>query len=321
MKALCYKNNGFSLRDVQRPSRPPGESLIRIKAAGVCATDIEIGRGYMDFTGVPGHEFVGTVEASDTSGLEGKRVVGEINCTCGRCEFCIGGSARHCRERTVLGILARDGCFAEYVILPDRNLHILPDAMTDFQGVMVEPTAAAYRVVEQLGTVSGVKIAVVGDGRLGILIAQALAAEGASVFMIGRHPERRQLLDESGTEFCLSGSAEEASLSATFAVAVECTGSPEGPAAALELLQPLGRLVLKSTISRPLRLPSERLVVDEINVIGSRCGPFPEAIDAIHRGKIRVDGMLDETFPLDRAPEAIDHAAKPGALKVLITMA
>lgn len=320
MKALYCDETGFALRDLPAPAPAPGESLIRVKAAGVCATDIEIGRGYMGFSGVPGHEFVGTVEKSPTRALIGKRVVGEINCACGSCDFCRRGIPRHCLKRTVLGISGRNGCFAEYVVLPEENLHVLPETMTDFQGVMVEPTAAAFRVVEQLGEIAGMRIAVLGDGRLGLLVAQALACEGASVWLIGRHPEREDLLSGAGIAFCPAEEAGRPVLDGTFPTAVDCTGSPEGPAAALRLLRPLGTLVLKTTVSRPLLMPSQRLVVDEITVTGSRCGPFPRAIDALEKKEVRVEEMIAKRFPLSLAPEALDYAAKPGVLKTLITM-
>jgi threonine dehydrogenase-like Zn-dependent dehydrogenase len=320
MLALYFDGKDFCLRELPAPRPAPGESLIRVKMAGVCATDIEIGRGYMKYTGVPGHEFVGVVEQSAAEELLGKRVVGEINCVCHRCEFCLRGRPRHCRARTVLGICGRDGCFSQYITLPDENLHVLPESMTDLQGVMVEPTAAACRVVEQLGDIRGKRVVVLGDGRLGVLVSQALASEGASVCLVGNHPERSGFLTGRGIKFIERGSGAARSRAGTFSIAVECTGSPEGPASAMAFLEPLGTLVLKTTVSRPLQLPSERLVVDEINVIGSRCGPFPKAIDALSRRKIEVEQMLDKSFSLDDAPEAVRHAAKPGVLKTLITM-
>jgi threonine dehydrogenase-like Zn-dependent dehydrogenase len=288
--------------------------------AGVCATDLEIGRGYMDFTGVPGHEFVGIVESSSTDGLAGSRVVGEINCACGECELCRRGEPRHCSARTVLGISGRDGCFAEYICLPDRNLHVLPGSLTDFEGVMVEPTAAAYRVVEQLGAIAGTSVAVLGDGRLGLLVAQALAGEGADVRLVGKHPERAGMVSAHGVDFVQSGSAGERSLAASLPLVIECTGSFEGPAAAMKLLRPLGTLVLKTTVGRPLELPSDKLVVDEIKILGSRCGPFEKAIDALANKKVQVEAMLHGRFTLDSAADALKHAAMPGTLKTIITM-
>lgn len=318
MKALFFDGAQFSLRDMPTPVPPAGESLIRVKAAGICPTDIEIGRGYMQFTGVPGHEFVGVVEQSETQKLVGKRVVGEINCACGTCDFCLRGLGRHCPKRTVLGICDRDGCFAEYTCLPDENLHVLPDDMTDFQGVMVEPTAAAFRIVEQLGELADKRIAVLGDGRLGLLAAQALASEGASVCVIGRHPERKAILSTYDIEFRKAVPSDVSDLEASFPMVVECTGSPDGPADALRLLLPMGTLVLKTTVRDHLKLPSEHLVVDEIMLLGSRCGPFPRAIEALHERQVNVDRMIEENFPLSQAVDALRHASRPGALKTLI---
>jgi threonine dehydrogenase-like Zn-dependent dehydrogenase len=320
MKALYFDGTDFAFRDVPEPEPADGESLIRIKLAGICATDIEIGRGYMQYTGIPGHEFVGVVEQSSNASLVGKRIVGEINCACGSCAFCRLGHPRHCSERTVLGILGRDGCFAEYIVLPDKNLHLLPESMTDFEGVMVEPTAAAFRVVQQLPNLPGKRVAVTGDGKLGLLVAQALACEGASVCLLGNHPERRRIVAGRGIEFCPSASVNDAAMQGAFPAAVECTGTPDGPAAALSLLSPLGILVLKTTVTQPLHLPSQRLVVDEISVIGSRCGPFPRAIEALEKKEVEVEAMFDRSFPLEQAAEALKHAAKPGILKTFMTM-
>jgi threonine dehydrogenase-like Zn-dependent dehydrogenase len=320
MKALHFDGVEFQLKVLPLPEPAPGESLVKVHAAGICATDLEIAKGYMGFTGVPGHEFVGTVEQSDRAELVGARVVGEINCICGACDLCRRGLGRHCPNRTVLGIYKRDGCFAEHLTLPDSNLHVLPESFSDFQGVMVEPTAAAFRVVEQLENAAGLRVAVVGDGKLGTLVALVLAAEGARVSLVGRHPERAQAVEAVGVEFHLAEPSPPTALERSFPVAVECTGDPGGPARALALLEPMGVLVLKTTVTEPLRLASDRVVVDEISLIGSRCGPFPRAMEAIEAGAVGVDILLEASYPLSRHKAAFEHASRRGALKVLLTL-
>ncbi len=319
MKAIYFEGTGFTLKEIPVPDPPPGETLIRVKAAGICSTDIEIGRGYMDFSGVPGHEFVGVVERTGNPSLSGRRVVGEINCACGVCDLCARGLGRHCRDRTVLGIYRRNGCFAEYVTLPDGNIHRVPESMTDLQAIMVEPTAAAFRILEMLGDVSGLKVAVLGDGRLGLLTVQVLASAGARVSLIGNHSERRAIIEGHGIEFFHARAGETSELQGSFRVAVDCTGSPHGAADAIKLLEPMGRLVVKTTVREPLALPSERLVVDEITVIGSRCGPFDRAIQALCSGSVEVDDIIEGSYPLAEFESAMRRASG-GALKIVLTI-
>jgi len=319
LKAVFFDGARFALEETPKPEPGPGEVLIRIAVAGICATDIEIGRGYMDFTGIPGHEFVGIVAESDRESLPGARVVGEINCPCGACDFCLRDLGGHCPNRTVLGIHGRDGCFAEYLTLPEENLHVVPESLSDARAVFVEPLAAAFRIVEQIGSVEGKRAAVVGDGKLGLLVAQALASDGANVCLVGRHPERESIVSPRGIEFIEEKSERAAALRRSFPIAVDCTGSPDGPPAALELVEPMGILVVKSTVHEPLSLPSDRLVVDEIALVGSRCGPFKRAIRALETGEIETEGLVEKSFPLAGAPEAIRLASEPGVLKVLIT--
>lgn len=320
MKAIYFDGAGFTLKEIPVPDPPPGEALIRVKAAGICSTDIEIGRGYMDFRGVPGHEFVGVAEKTGDPGLSGRRVVGEINCPCGVCDLCARGLGRHCRYRKVLGIYRKNGCFAEYVTLPEGNLHRVPESMTDLQAIMVEPTAAAFRILEELGDVSGLNVAVLGDGRLGLLTVQVLASAGARVSLIGKHPERRAIIEGRGVEFLLAKARETSDLQGSFRVAVDCTGSPHGAADAIELLEPTGKLVVKTTVREPLPLPSERLVVDEITVIGSRCGPFDRAIQALCSGSVKVDDMIEGSYSLPEFESAISRASGAGALKIVLTI-
>jgi threonine dehydrogenase-like Zn-dependent dehydrogenase len=319
LKAVFFDGTRFAVKETPKPEQTRGEALIRVTTAGICATDIEIGRGYMRYTGIPGHEFAGVVAESDRESLRGARVVGEINCPCGACDFCLRGLGGHCPNRTVLGIQGRDGCFAEYLTLPEDNLHVVPESLSDTRAVFVEPLAAAYRIVEQIGSVDGKRAAVVGDGKLGLLVSQALASDGANVCLIGRHPEREGIVSHKGVEFVDGKSERHAELRRSFPIAVDCTGSPDGPAAALDLVEPTGTLVIKSTVHEPLRLPSDRLVVDEITVLGSRCGPFKRAIRALEIGEVETEGLIEKSFPLAGAPEAIRLASEPGVLKVLIT--
>jgi threonine dehydrogenase-like Zn-dependent dehydrogenase len=320
LKAVHFDGSVFSLTDTPTPAPAQGEALIRVKEAGICATDLEIAHGYMSYVGVPGHEFVGVVEQSASGGLAGRRVVGEINCPCGSCDFCRRGLGRHCPNRTVLGISGRAGCFAEYLTLPEANLHLLPESLSDFQGVMVEPVAAAYRIIEQIGPLAGMSVAVLGDGKLGLLVAQAVASDGAQVCLIGRHPERGRIVLQRGIEFVEFASTRSSQLIRAFPVAVDCTGSADGPSLAMDLLEPAGTLVVKSTVHRRLRLSPEHLVVDEINIVGSRCGPFKRAIRALQLGEVDVDPLLERSFPLERAVEALEYAARPGVLKVTMTV-
>jgi threonine dehydrogenase-like Zn-dependent dehydrogenase len=315
VQALVYDGEVLQLReDYPRPVPPPGEALVRVRLAGICNTDLEIVRGYMGFRGVLGHEFVGTVEEAEDRSLIGQRVVGEINAYCGECPTCRAGRPTHCPHRTTLGIWGRDGAFAEYLTLPVRNLHKVPDTISDEEAVFTEPLAAALEILEQVHLRPTDRVVVLGDGKLGLLVAQVLALMGCDLLAVGRHREKLAILARRGIPTLLEAEAE--GLAAD--VVVECTGRPEGFAAARRILRPRGMLVLKSTYHGGVEADLTGLVVDEITLVGSRCGPFPPALRLLQRGLVDVQPLISAVYPLDRGMEAFARAAEPGVLKVLL---
>jgi threonine dehydrogenase-like Zn-dependent dehydrogenase len=291
MRALWLEDRRLSLREIDVPIPPPGEVLVRVLAAGICNTDIELTRGYYPFAGVPGHEFVGEVD--------GRRVVGEINAVCHRCAPCHSGRRTHCENRTVLGIINRNGAFAEYLALPEENLHTVPDDVPTAEAVFAEPLAAALEIQEQVRVTSDDRVLVVGRGKLGTLIAQTLALTGCRLSVVGR------------------GDPPPAAKS--FDIAVECSGNPAGFAIARAALRPRGTLVMKSTYAGDLTVNASSLVVDEITLVGSRCGPMDKALALLAQRKIDVRPMLHATYALGDALAAFAHAQRPGTLKVLVT--
>jgi len=310
MRAIVI-DNGVSLRrDYPEPAMMPAESIVRVRIAGICGTDLELAKGYMGYRGIPGHEFVGEVVESANSALLGRRVVGEINAACGACRACAEGLGRHCPNRTVLGILGRDGAFADYLRLPERNLIALPDSIPDELGVFVEPLAAAYEIFEQIRIPKNRSVLVLGDGRLGALVAMTLTAGGYDVVIGGHHPERAQRL---GIDV-----AREKDLNDRFDVVVGCTGSSSGFSRALELLRPRGTLILKSTAAASADLNLAPVVINEITVLGSRCGRFAPALDAMASGKIDPRALISATLALDDGLHAFDEAAKSSNFKILL---
>ncbi len=314
MKALLFQDK---LQFTQRhPDPEPGEGevLIDVSLAGICATDLEITKGYMGFQGVPGHEFVGRA-VKGSRGWKDKRVVAEINCVCGRCDMCQSGLANHCRRRTVVGIAGRDGAFAERVVVPERNLHALPDAISDEQAVFVEPLAAAYQVIHQVPIEKRMRVVVVGSGRLGLLVAQVLHRTGCQLEVVGRNEltlrfcERKGIRATPVADFVPRGDAD---------VVIDCTGAAEGFALATQVVRPRGVFVLKSTYAGGAPLELAPLVVNEVTVVGSRCGPFPEAIQALAHETIDVETMIGRTLPLERGVEAFDMARDPRFIKILL---
>jgi threonine dehydrogenase-like Zn-dependent dehydrogenase len=312
---------GTSLRirdDLAEPVPPPGEALVRILRAGVCNTDLEMVRGYFTYTGVPGHEFVGVVErAPGAEEWVGRRVVGEINASCHACPTCRAGRPTHCPTRTVLGIVKRHGVHAERALLPVASLHEVPSAIGDDAAVFTEPLAAALRIREQVKVGPGDRVVVVGSGKLGNLVAQTLALTGCDLTVIGRNadtlrPLATRGIRTGGVEALQPGRAD---------LAVECTGNPDGFAIARQAVRPRGTVVLKSTYHGELAMNVAMVVVDEITLVGSRCGPFAPALDLLARGLVDVRPLLADRFPLVDAPRAYERAARPGTLKVLIDAA
>jgi threonine dehydrogenase-like Zn-dependent dehydrogenase len=316
MRAVWLEEERISVReDAPEPAGSGGEAVVRVTRAGICATDLELARGYYPYTGIPGHEFVGVVERGPDE-LVGKRVVGEINAVCGGCAACQAGRGNHCERRTVLGIVNRPGAFAERLSLPPENLHRVPDHVPDDVAVFTEPLAAALRVMEQLTPRSEERVLVLGDGRLGQLVARVMTLAGHDVEAAGRHERKLALLRAAGIRTCGPDSVE----AGAFDVVVECTGSAGGFATARRALRPQGTLVLKSTYAGQLTLDASALVVDEIRVQGSRCGPFAPAIALLSEGKVDPRPLIDARFPLREGPAAFAQAGAgaPGVLKVLL---
>ena len=314
MKAMCFDGKNIRYEE-NYPDPKPEEVLVRINLAGICGTDLEILDGYMAYDGILGHEFVGTVEKAENPSLIGKRVVGEINAGCGLCESCEKGMDRHCPNRTVLGILKRDGAFAEFLSLPEKNLHIIPDSITDEQAVFVEPLAAAFEIKEQVSLQPQWKVAVVGDGRLAQLIIRVLKLTCSNITCFGRHQSKLESLINIGVKIKIGIEKPDEQ---TFDLVVEATGSNSGFADTMKLIKPRGIVILKSTIASRENPDLTPAVVNEITMVGSRCGLFKPAIDALATGMVSVDSMIDSTFPLEKFSEAIEHAKKPETLKVFL---
>lgn len=316
MKALRFENNQLSLAEIEKPKKD-GEAIVRVLMSGICNTDLEIVRGYAGFEGTIGHEFVGIVEeANDAKNLVGKRVVGEINAGCGICEKCQGNDSRHCPNRTVLGIAARDGAHAEFLTLPSRNLLQVPEEISNEQAVFAEPLAAAFGITEQVEIFPETRVAVIGDGKLGNLCAQSLALKSENTILIGKHKEKLDLVKARNIEGILLENAEK--LARDFDVVVEASGSESGFDLALNLLKPRGKLILKSTFQGKTNLEMWRVVVDEITVIGSRCGMFSPALDLLRNRQVDVENMISEEFSLQDGVKAMEIAGKKGVMKVLL---
>lgn len=313
MKGIWLEAGQLRLRhDIPVPEPPPGEALVRVLAAGICNTDVELARGYYPYSGVLGHEFVGVVESD--GGLRGRRVVGEINAVCGECPTCRAGRPTHCERRTVLGIVNRDGAFAEYLTLPVQNLYIVPDAVATEAAVFTEPLAAALQIQEQVEIGPETSVLVVGDGKLGQLVAQTLALTGCRLQVVGRYGPKLERLARRG----IRAVPADALPAGTFDVAVECTGNHLGFGLAQRALRPRGTLVMKSTYADRLTLDASAIVVNELTLIGSRCGPFPKALALLSAGAVEVVPLVTARYPLERALDAFDHAQRPGTLKILL---
>jgi threonine dehydrogenase-like Zn-dependent dehydrogenase len=314
MQGIWLDRGQLHLRhDLPQPQPAAGEALVKVLQAGICNTDLELMRGYYPFTGVLGHEFVGVVVAGAPE-LLNHRVVGEINAACGKCRFCLRGIPTHCEHRTVLGIVDRQGAFAEYLTLPVANLHPIPESVSTTQATFIEPLAAALQIQTQVNIDANTRVVTIGDGKLGQLIAQTLSLTGCELLAVGKHADKLNRLAALGIN---TGFAEDIQ-PRSYQVAIDCTGNPAGFELARQALEPRGTLVMKSTYAGNLTIDASALVVDEISVIGSRCGPFPPAIDLLATGKIDPTPLVAATYHLADGIQAFDRAQTKGCLKVLL---
>ena len=314
MKALYFDGSKLNLRR-DYPNPTSKESLVRVKMAGICGTDLELMKGYMSYVGVPGHEFVGVVEESINQDLIGKRVVGEINVGCRNCTSCMRGLERHCPNRTVLGILQRDGSFAEYLSLPEKNLHLIPDLVTDEEAVFVEPLAAAFEILEQLHIEPTWRLAIVGDGRLAQLIARVLKLSHPDITCFGRHENKMKLLQKIGIKTKTNISQIDQKI---FDVVVEATGNQSGFTDTMKLVRPRGFVILKSTISSQNKIDLSPTIINEVTILGSRCGPFLPAIKSLSTKIISVKELISSIYPLDSFKEAFEDSKRSESLKILL---
>lgn len=314
MKGLTLSNGCLTLRDdLPIPTPPAGEALVRVERAGICGTDLELVKGYYPYDGVLGHEFVGIVQEGPPD-LLGQRVVGEINAVCGTCAACRRARPTHCEDRTVLGIVNRDGAFAEYLTLPVGNFLPVPDGIGLEEATFAEPLAAALQVLEQVHFQPTTRVLVVGDGRLGLLIAQVVAMTGSDLLVSGRHPRKLDILGARGISTTVEADYEPGA----FDVAIECTGSPEGFADARRAVRARGTIVMKSTYAGDLTVDASALVVDELTLIGSRCGPLAPALRLLAQDRIDVTSLIDARYPIDQGLAAMEYAGREGVLKVVL---
>jgi threonine dehydrogenase-like Zn-dependent dehydrogenase len=313
MLAVHLDAGRVEMRNVRMSKLKPGFALVRVRVAGVCNTDLELQRGYYGFVGTPGHEFVGEVMEADSKALVGKRVVGEINLACGHCEYCDVDLGRHCWHRTVLGIVKHPGSFAEYLTLPERNLRLVPAGIADEHAVFVEPLAAACEILDQVRIPQSETVAVLGDGKLGLLIAQVLAARGLNTVQFGRHKEKLVISKAMGVEVRIGKHPARA-----FRYVVDATGSAEGLRQAVAMAKPRGTIVMKSTVHGLVSLDTAPVIVDELTLVGSRCGRFEPAIALLRSKKVNVAAMIHDQFALADAPKAFARAGEKGVLKVLL---
>jgi len=315
MRAL-YLDKTLAVREnYPVPTPPPGEALVRVRLVGVCNTDLELVRGYMSFCGVPGHEFVGVVERCESAPeWVGQRVVGEINAACGQCETCRASRPTHCPHRTTLGIAGRDGALADYLCLPVANLHLVPGSVPDEAAVFTEPLAAACEITQAVHIRPTDRVAVLGDGKLGLLCAQVLQLAGCNLLAIGRHEGSLEILARRGIKTALA----KAPTPSEFDVVVEATGTPEGFAEARQLVRSRGTIVLKSTYHRAVDADLTRVVVDEVTLVGSRCGPFAPALRLMEQRLVEVTWLIQARYPLSDGLAAFERAGRRGTLKVLV---
>ncbi len=312
MRALVF-DDGLNAVDLPIPEREKGQALIRVGLTGICNTDVEVTRGYLAYRGIMGHEFVGRVEDADDANLIGKRVVGEINITCGECGMCRSGNPRHCERVKAMGINGWQGCFADYVVLPERNLHLVPDSVTDRQAVFVEPLAAGLEILDQVHVRPADTVAVIGDGKLGLLTAEAMHACGDRVIVLGKHVEKLAVARRMGMDAVFASD-----YSGSVDVAVDCTGNPSGLETAMSIVRPRGTIVLKSTFHEGYPINLTPIVRNEITCVGSRCGSFPPALRLLGRGAISTELLIDAVFSAHEMIDAFEAACARESLKVLI---
>jgi len=314
MQALYWDGRILRLESSRpTPATDQETVLVRVHLAGICSTDLQIFKGYMGFRGVPGHEFVGTVSEGPRE-LLGKRVVGEINFACGHCDYCNRGLERHCPKRSVMGILNADGAFAEFAAVPAANLHIVPDGISDEEAVFTEPLAAAFEILQQVQLSPGDEVLILGDGKLGNLCAQVLRLTGARVTALGKHEEKLKIIKRAGVRTVLLKDWKPR----LFDVVIEVTGSESGLQLAISAVRPRGTLVLKSTIAGEHHVSVAPLVINEITVIGSRCGPFAPALEALEERTVSVTPLIEKVYPLSYAVDAVSHAERGGTRKILL---
>src|SRR5215472_10512642 len=321
MRAIVFDGQTLSLRtDYPTPRPDDGEVLVRVVRAGVCETDLQLIKGYMGFSGVLGHEFVGVAESGP---FKGRRVVSEINCSCSNCVTCDAGRPSHCPDRAVLGILNHDGAFADYVAVPERNLHAVPDSISDDEAVFTEPLAAAFQVPAQAPIDHDDRVVVLGDGRLGNLCAQVVARITKHVTVVGKHPEKLALLKNppEGGHYVAPAATRllsEIEPSHDYDLVIDCTGSPTGLQTALSLVRPRGTIALKTTVAGEQTMAWAPIVIDEVTIVGSRCGPFDRALKALDAREVSVLPMISARYSLSDGLAAIDRASGKTTMKVLL---
>ncbi|MGQ9722523.1 MAG: MDR/zinc-dependent alcohol dehydrogenase-like family protein [Candidatus Jordarchaeum sp.] len=317
LRALLIENREIKVvEDYHKPEVKPGWVLVKPSVVGVCKTDLELVEGYMGFSGVPGHEFVGVVEESSDEKFLGKRIVGEINFACGSCEYCVMGRQRHCPNRSVLGIQNAGGAFAEYVTLPQENVHTVPKWVSDDQAVFVEPLAASLEILMQTHIKPTWKVYVLGDGKLGLLVSQVLRLTGCDLVLVGKHENKLRIAERQGVKTTTLGNLPENKAD----LVIECTGNPNGYNLAKRLVRSAGTIVAKSTYHQNLELNWSEIVVDEINIIGSRCGPFEPAIRLLEQGLIDTESLITAKYPFKDILKAFEHARDSEAIKILVEM-
>lgn len=318
MKALYLSGKNPELRrDHPSPETEPGEVLVRVVRAGICETDLQLMQGYMGFEGILGHEFVGIAESGK---FVGRRVVGEINCSCWTCDTCRSGLPTHCPHRSVLGILNHDGAFAELIAVPEKNLHVVPESLSTDEAVFVEPLAAAYQILKQDLVKRNQSVVILGDGRLGNLCAQVLSNYGCHVLVVGRHQEKLSVLRDLDTGI-RTAHLDVVTPNGSADVVVDCTGSATGLPTALQHVKPWGTVVLKTTVAGEQTLALAPIVIDEVRIVGSRCGPFADALAGLQSGQINVQPLISGRYPIDQAIEAIQTTATTPVLKILLDVA